>query len=467
MSFSRWSLPSKAVGRQKSTDAGPDQQVKFPTVNFSQPRLRRRGKISSVFAETSGNSLESSTNNSNSRIHQSAKKSLEIHPLINTTNTTHEHEPSDLTIPLRSPRRPSVFAGTRNLSPFLLVPNESRTSAADDPPARTRVADPFADNPATLVPKNRGLFVTDNSIIAPRRVRSVSSSYPSEGMRSPVAGTFSPEPSSITRKLVTDLTCLGSLPNRNLYASLPASRQSSFEMEELPAASLLSGINSQNAKMSAAVVHSDTPSDETSLDRAAVNPMSPFADQKGESRITSLSSADNITHHESLPHCGASAMRTADESRIPRWQFSSPLPETDPSTASDNESRESLELCSMKRRNNTAAWTRSIFPQIANDSIDANMHDPGASLQGLPPRSAKNSQSSYLSTEALPGSVTSQDRNKKSPSITTRGAHKFRFAKWMRRLCRRTRTRFGNKFQRRVGEPSFKVVPRRRARSIR
>ncbi|KAI0798304.1 hypothetical protein GGR55DRAFT_581847 [Xylaria sp. FL0064] len=211
----RWSLPSRGFTRDRSQDGESTDQSKYPTIHISQLRPRRRANLSSVFSTL----FEKPENRQSIRHPDDRSQVADDLPLLASRrenvrpdvefrysqcqNTTTPVE----TVSLRKYGMPGPKSksGTTidTTSPLLhLTPGafDQVTRQADEMP---RVRSFSLSNTETHGTETRDETASQKSVEASGhrdRNGSASSSYPSEGLRSPVSGCCSPEPATAHSK---------------------------------------------------------------------------------------------------------------------------------------------------------------------------------------------------------------------------------------------------------------------------
>ncbi|RYP76410.1 hypothetical protein DL771_001849 [Monosporascus sp. 5C6A] len=239
MSHHRWSLPGRAFTRERSADNNLDQYPEFPNTYIGQPKPRRRLNLSSVFSTIS----EKEENREHVTIHgETPPTTFGKGPLssrtentiyVSTSRTSPVTESQVNSLPdisnnqvdvVHSPQEDTGLG--RINSPFIPVPGVIGSLPYwQDDVRRGRRHEDLLDKETNLREEiETGIQpVKPDTIIA--RVCSTSSSYPSEGIRSPSPGPDSPQPTASTEAFIADLVQYGSL---HLSAELPQSEPSSY-----------------------------------------------------------------------------------------------------------------------------------------------------------------------------------------------------------------------------------------------
>ncbi|KAI1747546.1 hypothetical protein F4782DRAFT_520731 [Xylaria castorea] len=230
----RWSLPSRGFIRDKSQDGKTSDRTKFPTIHIGQPGPRRRPNLSSAFStlfEKPEN--RRSIRDSEDRSQAVADPPPSVHRRENVppdTNSkySHAHKYQDTT-PFEKPslRQSGGFESARKRTEI----DRARPPSYRVPGALGQVTHQVDEAPNT---RSFRLSITgtnetgnqdephlQESIIPTNgceRIRSASSSYPSEGIRSPAAGVRSPEPATTrSTNYFTEYRRYGRYPSQNTW----------------------------------------------------------------------------------------------------------------------------------------------------------------------------------------------------------------------------------------------------------
>ncbi|KAI0449195.1 hypothetical protein F5B21DRAFT_518366 [Xylaria acuta] len=247
----RWSLPSRGFIRDKSQDGKSSDRTKFPTIHIGQPSPRRRTNLSSAFS-TLFEKPEDRRSMRGSEDHSQAVAGLppSVHHRENVppdTNSkySHAHKYQDTTpIEKTSLRRSGRFGSARK---------RAEVDGARPPPYHVPAALSQVTHPVNEKPKTRSFRLSstgtnetgnqDESHLDKstkptggcERIRSASSSYPSEGIRSPVAGFRSPEPTTTrSTNYFTKYRRYGQYPSQSTWqlSSMAASEASASAIVE-------------------------------------------------------------------------------------------------------------------------------------------------------------------------------------------------------------------------------------------
>ncbi len=207
----RWSLPSRGFTRDKSEDEAPTDQSKSLTFHIGQLGPRRRANLSSVFSTL----FEKPENRRSIRDADDRSEVADDLPLLASRREnvrpdtefrySYDHEGQDLTTPVEA-------IPLRQGGMFEPISKNTTTSSTEPPPYLT--PDVFGQV-ARQMGQSKRLVLSASQVqkfmrwraemsIPPKSLQrtidnckrncSTSSSYPSEGMRSPVSGYCSPEP---------------------------------------------------------------------------------------------------------------------------------------------------------------------------------------------------------------------------------------------------------------------------------
>ncbi|KAI1739456.1 hypothetical protein F4680DRAFT_466327 [Xylaria scruposa] len=199
----RWSLPSRGFSRDRSQDGKTSDRIKFPTINMGHPVQRRRGNISSAFSTLFEKPKNRRTiRDSEDHIQAVAHPSPSVHSCENVppdTNSkySHTHKYQDATpVKILSPRLLTEleYAPLRNGPDSMPGALSQVTHHVNETP---KIRSSRLSSSGINEMGNQDEPHTQESIgptSSCEKIRSISSSYPSEGIRSPVAEVRSPEP---------------------------------------------------------------------------------------------------------------------------------------------------------------------------------------------------------------------------------------------------------------------------------
>lgn len=229
MSIYRWSLPGRSQSRGKSPETVSDHQEKFSTARMSQPKLHRRGNLSSVFS----NMFEKEENHKTTENAIPAPELKQYHAPASQTTTPSDADSthSDITLPTQA-TWPNIRRRGVDF-PFVPMPGAVGSMNCNQHEIRRE------SEHVLFPPEEDGDRVqnlgSDMTMIKPitdiRADSSPSSSYPSEGIRSPWSNQGSPEPSDATKAFISDLVRISSLPMKLLSAQ-PGTSESHSPLKE-------------------------------------------------------------------------------------------------------------------------------------------------------------------------------------------------------------------------------------------
>ncbi|KAI8963851.1 hypothetical protein F5Y11DRAFT_356053 [Daldinia sp. FL1419] len=249
MSMHRWSLPSRAFTREKSKDSDPGYRTRFPTIHIGDRITRRRSNISAAFA----NLFEKDEN----------RLSIEE---TNDTRTRNDQRPFSC-IENLAPSTRSILAGRDGdklshidraaLSLLGAIPQVSPEQRASLEEALQEhiISNPF-DDQEHVKPSGGSTSDNNDSPTSLERTRSTSSSYPSEGIRSPPDHSHSPPMNPWTEDFIAEISRYGKYPSgtppskcstSTNDALVPSSKAGKCLMEELAAAGGISDTDTRTA----------------------------------------------------------------------------------------------------------------------------------------------------------------------------------------------------------------------------
>ncbi|KAI0544467.1 hypothetical protein F4679DRAFT_591375 [Xylaria curta] len=275
----RWSLPSRGFSRDRSQDQKTSDRIKFPTINMGHTVQRRRGNISSAFSTL----FEKPENRRTIRDSEDHSQ-----PVAHPPPSVHSREnvPPDTNSKYSHARKYQDATEVKILSPRLLSELEYaplRNGPDSMPGALSQVTHQVNETPKTRSSRlsssginemgNQDEPHTQESIESTNgceKVRSISSSYPSEGIRSPVAEVRSPELAT-TRSLkhLTEYRRYGRYPSQSTWQLSTSENSPEPTVEERIQAALGTGDASSSSAIAgqssrAGVLPSiDSPKDDT------------------------------------------------------------------------------------------------------------------------------------------------------------------------------------------------------------
>ncbi|KAI0840955.1 hypothetical protein F5Y06DRAFT_262170 [Hypoxylon sp. FL0890] len=202
MSLHRWSLPNRAFNREKSKDSDSSQRGRFPTIHLSNPGTRRRGNLSSAFAsffEKDENRLDARTSDDTQFL------TKDIQPLsarMTNVPSPSRFKDSRYDAGFHCPDTPIDLTPKRNVVDQLSLKGDK---ALKEHSLRIMLdeTDAYAKSSGANLP------ATLKSPTSVARVRSTSSSYPSEGIRSPPEHCVSPPLNTWSESFISELSLHG------------------------------------------------------------------------------------------------------------------------------------------------------------------------------------------------------------------------------------------------------------------
>ncbi|KAI1097916.1 hypothetical protein F4804DRAFT_326145 [Jackrogersella minutella] len=439
MSLHRWSLPSRASAREKSNESDSNQRVKFPTIHIGNPSTRRRANLSSAFA----NLFEKDENQRlNPTVPDDASYTKELLPLsarIENIPSSSKLNDAKYDVGVHRPNTP-VFPTLKRRAAALSLkqdeaPNESH------PTFSLNECDPYAK------PSRVNMSEPLKSPFSLTRVRSVSSSYPSEGIRSPPEHCRSPQMNTWSESLLSELSPYGGYPSQETSRkpndsiddfSAPDDKIGQCLMEELAAAG---GI-------------SDTDTRTTSRDYTAKPPLSDIAligppceqlDMLTETcynNVGTIKSAHKGQGLHSSRECGIPSL---DGQRSSTSALNGSFPDNQSSTQVSS-SEDEFPF----RPSNTGSTDRLRLSIEKPATRSARIHwkslgkayntMPASVSRKSPTRTPISSATSHFENEQLSG-LQYRSSNGSSTAMAHR-IQKFKFRKWIKKVCLRTKVRF-------------------------
>ncbi|XXG98525.1 54S ribosomal protein L3 mitochondrial [Hypoxylon texense] len=221
MSLHRWSLARRALSREKSKDTDSSQHGSVSTVHISNPGTRRRSHLSSAFAslfdDDKNRQDASSANGSLSRNDSRSRPlSVRVNNLAIPANmqfVKFKDGPPCLDSPISTPKRGRSVQSSREQGK---ASNEASMTTppkgADSCPSSKEDEVRYKKSPPSL-----------------SRVRSASSSYPSEGLRSSPEPSRSPQLNTWTEGFESELSRYGT------YQAQEMSSNSTVSTTNVPA----------------------------------------------------------------------------------------------------------------------------------------------------------------------------------------------------------------------------------------
>lgn len=223
MSLRGWSLPSRAFAREKSKDSDPNQPGgRFPTVHVSSPGPGKRANISSAFSSL----FEKDENRQNVPTTDNPRSATrELQPLSARIENVLSPSESKSLKRVSSFYRPGtpidLTPGRKHIGQLSSKQDEGNKGARQSSLLKDR--NPYARLPEVKVPE------AVKSLASVTRVRSASSSYPSEGIRSPVDSSRSPQLNTWSESFLSEMSRYG------VYQSQETSTKSSVSTNDVSA----------------------------------------------------------------------------------------------------------------------------------------------------------------------------------------------------------------------------------------
>ncbi|KAI1083468.1 hypothetical protein F5B20DRAFT_595476 [Whalleya microplaca] len=456
MSLHRWSLPSRAFTRDRSGAGGSEQPGKFSTVNIGRSRSRRRTNISSVFTSL----LEKGENRQEiTSIDDDYPDANELQPLSTRAQNiplgtqsksfhTQERQVIASGIIDQSSAKSSVAAYDAT-SGHVSLPSSSlrrvtgRLFTQQDEITKA-ICPPSSQFKRDLDMKSDEESVTA-SIKSPtslEQIRSASSSYPSEGIRSSPDHPRSPEPTASSQNMVSQYSRYGRYSLQSTCDSCDISTDNVLGGENKAAKSLME-------ELAAAGDVSETDSRATSSDLTTKPSLCNI--------VSAASNQEQCTMVPQENFCSDSKDKADQKApeRVPRREWIVPILNSEASSNSN------LRVKFLNYRASLVDTTSyddvPIQPSNAG-SIDAvclsnetESTSPTTIHQPVPTASS-SARPTSVAFERPPGdpvaaAVTTlyrfenPDSNESSTTLVQR-IQKFRLRKWVKKVCRRTRVRF-------------------------
>ncbi|KAI1377760.1 hypothetical protein F4677DRAFT_415433 [Hypoxylon crocopeplum] len=461
MSLYRWTLPSRAFTREKTKNNDPSPRGKFPTVHIGAPGTRRRANLSSTFAslfDRDENDLNATT------IDDARPAPKELQTL--------SARAGNVSVPSKSDDMKCGVSFHRPGTPIHLT-------------SRRRGTDSYClkQVEAFKEPHIGSLLTEHNSYVQPpggdasegirsppsiTRVRSASSSYPSEGIRSPPDHCRSPLMNTWSESLVSELSRFGTYPSHETTSESSISTNDVSILDHRVGQCLM-------AELAAAGGISDTDTRTTSEDYTAKPPLS------------DITSVDSLQGHrvKVLEACRGNDLATGiiqkDQNSPPRGNAIPTLDGQGSSTSAIRRSFPELRLSTC-----VSSFEDNIPFRLSNAGSTDRLRP---STESRATRSTKvhrqtkdnpyNTMPAHVSTRRIPrgpiAAITSgchfdetqmpglhfKHSNESSTTIVQR-IQKFKFRKWIKKVCLRTKVRFDNVIKL---EASPKALGKRKSKS--
>lgn len=315
----RWSLPSRGLVRDKPQDDESSGQSKFPTIHIGQAVPRRRTNLSSAFSTL----FEKPENRRRTRKSENRSEATDCSPLLTPRRC-------DLRLDV-SPK--FSLACKSQDAPEPQTSSLKRDGKPELPTRRSRIKTdevqhcPDSESPSRTIrvvsetPKVRSFSLSstetneavdrDEPLLMPKtnqdcvRVRSASSSYPSEGMRSPASGPCSPKLTAATtmKDIFVEYRRYGRYPSRTSWfpSSAPISKAS---VADVPTGGNIHPATTTTTAQDGAVLEREAAAGQPSNFE-----LSPFADPP--------ESQEDSTSSDTRSRCGSSVIHGEDQQRKP------------------------------------------------------------------------------------------------------------------------------------------------------
>ncbi|KAL7627513.1 hypothetical protein AAE478_001706 [Parahypoxylon ruwenzoriense] len=206
MSLYRWSLPSRAIIREKSKESDSSQRSKFPSIHIGVPGPRRRANLSSAFAGFFER-IEKDENQQDI-------------PVGDATHITTE-EPQPLMIRAENKPLPSKLKSVKcdpgivQQDPHFYPTSETTGQISqDEAPKKSYPSFHLSERGRYAKSQTEPPSQSNELQTSLGRVRSTSSSYPSEGIRSPPDNCCSPQANTWSESFMSEIFRYGKYPSR-------------------------------------------------------------------------------------------------------------------------------------------------------------------------------------------------------------------------------------------------------------
>ncbi|KAI1359458.1 hypothetical protein F5Y08DRAFT_79144 [Xylaria arbuscula] len=486
----RWSLPSRGFVRDKSHDEEePTEQAKYPTMHLGQLGPRRRGNLSSVFSTLfekpeSRHNVRRETNEIQvaDDLPLLASRRENIRPDADSGHSREcEHENPVTTIGTAPLLQGGMFTSPSRNSTVDVCSGSSPSMAADVVAQSTPQASEkwrprcFSLSSTTTHETVEGdefddelPFITSAEKAKIReRCLSASSSYPSEGMRSPMSGHCSPEPAtSQTMKYFSEYRRFGQYPSKSSW------HLANTNTDELPA----SGDHERNTTTTSASSATETITPAVcTMASQAYDYRPPAFPNSREARMdpTCADRMQSDGRSSPLPGLGAHQKPSStSEVTVPILEnedaissrievsfmsYRRPQAKSTSSSSSENQERNTARGLhpseGIERTMLTAVRQRSL-----TDHSDNNDDDDDGAWSTIHERRLSRPSSwlqlfSLITTTPTP-TPTSNETPSKKPLTLPQRLQKFKIRKWAKRACFKTRARFEL-----VGRPVSVPIP--------
>ncbi|KAI0014389.1 hypothetical protein F4779DRAFT_8850 [Xylariaceae sp. FL0662B] len=462
MSLHRWSLPSRAFTRERSGNDDSQQRNKFPTVNIGKTRAHRRANLSSVFASLleKGENHQAITSSEDGYLDATEFRPLSTRvqniPSTTKPKSLHTQElqviSSDVTdqLPAKQPLNekhdaaPDRFGLSSSSIPRVI----SRLFAQQDdiPKAIRSTSSQTEPDGVDTESKEDSVTMSIKSPTDLEKIRSVSSSYPSEGIRSPPDHRLSPEPSASSQNLVSEYSRYGRYPTRLSCKFSDVSTDNAPIQENNSAQNLMKEpAASGGVSETASRATSSDATTEISLCKTAV-----VESKQEECAVMPQESSNSDFREKTVPKASG---------QIPRREWIVPILDSETSshsnirvrffnyraTQAESTSHDDV-LIRLDKTDSTEVLCLSTETQSTSPTMIHQPPDAATSSTIRASASSEHSSRDPVSTLAslyrleTPG-LSFPVANESSTTFVQR-IQKFRFKKWVKKVCRRTKVRF-------------------------
>ncbi|KAI0152399.1 hypothetical protein F4776DRAFT_670087 [Hypoxylon sp. NC0597] len=459
MSLHRWSLPNRAFNREKSKESDPSQRGRFPTIHIGNPGTRRRANISSAFASL----FEKDENRLNAKIsddvHLSPRELQPLSPRITNIPSPSRLKDVEYDTAVHRPDTPIYLTPKRKVG-GQLSPNEHgvlKESHLNIPLNEGGLYVKSHDADTTGIPQ---------SPISATRVRSTSSSYPSEGIRSPPEHCISPQLNTWSESFMSELSLHGPYSSKQTsnestistnHMSNLSDRVGQCLMEELAAAG---GISDTDTRATSRNYNPKPPLSDiisTSTPQEKRYDLSQLSHDSGLSVETTQTAS--VLPPRDVMHmlCGQGSSTSAVNGSYPEF-----LPSLQMSSSDDDIPFQQSKAGSTERLRLSTETGAMSSHNMRGKSQDNTYNTMPASM------SRKHSQRGIIT---IPASQSGHQplaglrfRNSNGSSTTlVQRIQKFKFRKWFKKVCLRTKVRFDNATKTESSSP--KAIGRKKSKS--
>ncbi|KAI2637103.1 hypothetical protein GGS26DRAFT_604088 [Hypomontagnella submonticulosa] len=459
MSLHRWSLPSRALAHEKSNDSNSGNQGSYFTIHIGNPLSRKRPDLSSAFAsfEKDENRPQATAAESNQFAPDDPRPlSTRVENVPSPAKSKHA-KPDVGFHRSDTPIQPHERKGEIWLQQKHETLKKSRTCGIlDDGDKHAR--SPDGDSPDGF-----------RSSMSLTRVRSASSSYPSEGIRSPPEHCRSPQLNTWSENFVSELSRYGTYPSQETSSKSSGSISDISGMRDGVRQCLME-------ELAAAGDISDTETRTTSGEYPSKPPLSDIASMRSleEERdnpfmvghdhgftigtMQEVHSSTSSRDHSQPMIYGKSSSTSAIHGSVPDPRSSIRV------SSSEDDTLFRLSHTGSTDRLRISIDSHAIYPsKIHRKSQDKPYNTMPASLsrKGHPPTTV----TSPFEDQKVSG-VHFRNSNGSSTTLVQR-IQKFKFRRWMKKVCLRTKVRFDNaiKPEASVRSPSQEKTKSKKPRS--